>query len=332
MYNNQNDMRERLAAPFDDNDIEWRLQWSDKNKENGIAVPYVTNRAIQTRLDRVFGVDGWKNEFIPWHSDGKKSSQLCGISVWLYERREWVTKYDGADDSDIEPIKGGLSDAMKRAAVQWGIGRYLYSMPTVYVKCETRGNSAVIRKSEYPKLNKAHSDHVKSLSGIPIVPDKPDSPTHGSRPEPADRQPPPDKPEPQKAPNKRNATDKRSNPNSPNTPAVPPAPISGASNTTSATPAAPPAPPDKPNTAVVTNTAYTVVKALPVSSVKRGSDTNLLLADKSGKQTQAYMRGSDPGLTPGAVIADAMITEKLSNGVIFRILEKYNIVADGNAA
>ena len=39
---------------------------------------------------------------------------------------EWIGKSDGADDSNIEAAKGGLSAALKRAAVQWGIARYLY--------------------------------------------------------------------------------------------------------------------------------------------------------------------------------------------------------------
>ena len=48
----------------------------------------------------------------------------------------FITKWDGAEDSDIEPVKGGLSDSMKRAAVQWGIGRYLYSMGALWVDVE----------------------------------------------------------------------------------------------------------------------------------------------------------------------------------------------------
>ena len=82
-------------------------------------MPYVTNRAIQNRLDDVMGPDRWHNEFKPWHSTGKRESQLCGISLY-FEERGWITKWDGAEDSDIEPIKGGLSDSMKRAANQWG--------------------------------------------------------------------------------------------------------------------------------------------------------------------------------------------------------------------
>lgn len=81
-----NDPREllsRLAAPFAAEDLEWRLQIAYEDRMQGIAVPYVTNRAIQNRLDDVMGPDRWHNEFKPWHSTGKRESQLCGISLYL---------------------------------------------------------------------------------------------------------------------------------------------------------------------------------------------------------------------------------------------------------
>ena len=55
-----NDPREllsRLAAPFAAEDLEWRLQIAYEDWMQGIAVPYVTNRAIQNRLDDVMGPD-----------------------------------------------------------------------------------------------------------------------------------------------------------------------------------------------------------------------------------------------------------------------------------
>ena len=116
-----NDM-ERLQRKFKSSDIEWRIQTAGKNSKGiwAIVVPYVTNRAIMQRLDNTFGIAGWRNEYREWHG----SSQLCGISIRF--ENGWVTKWDGADNTKIEATKGGLSDSMKRSAVQWGIGRYLY--------------------------------------------------------------------------------------------------------------------------------------------------------------------------------------------------------------
>lgn len=113
-----------LLVPFQPDDIEWRVQrYGVKNdKPWAFVIPYIQNRAIMDRLDTVCGPENWRNEFKDWH--GSKSC-LCGISIKTGD--EWVTKWDGADDTDIESVKGGLSNAMKRAAVQWGIGRYLYS-------------------------------------------------------------------------------------------------------------------------------------------------------------------------------------------------------------
>jgi len=86
------------------------------------VLAYVTNRAIMDRLDEVAGPGNWKNEF----REGPGGGVLCGISIRL--AGEWITKWDGAENTDIEGVKGGLSGAMKRAAVQWGIGRYLYNL------------------------------------------------------------------------------------------------------------------------------------------------------------------------------------------------------------
>lgn len=140
----EKEIQEKLLEPFAPKDIEWRIGATNTAKTSGIAFPYLTNRAIQKRLDEVFGIFGWKNEFIT--SD---KSKICGISIKVGD--EWVTKYDGADDTNIEATKGGVSNAMKRAAVQWGIGRYLYKVPNQWVAIEPAGKSYKI-KGKPPEL------------------------------------------------------------------------------------------------------------------------------------------------------------------------------------
>jgi len=132
------EIMKKLQAPFAPEEIEWRVGATTKDKTKGMALAFVTNRAIQNRLDDVFGCFGWKNEYREWRGN----SQLCGISV-KYEG-EWITKWDGASDTDFEATKGGLSDAMKRAAYQWGIGRYLYNLDAVWVPIRPSGKSYVI--------------------------------------------------------------------------------------------------------------------------------------------------------------------------------------------
>ena len=126
----------KLKDCFEPNDIEWRLQQCGKGKNDkiwGMALAYVTNRAIMNRLDEVCGPENWKNEYKPAPDGGI----LCGISIKIGD--EWVTKWDGAENTDIEAVKGGLSGAMKRAAVQWGIGRYLYKLEESWINANENG-------------------------------------------------------------------------------------------------------------------------------------------------------------------------------------------------
>ena len=163
-----------LAMPFAPEDLEWRLQKVVEARELGIAVPYVTNRAIMSRLDDVVGPENWYNDFKPWHGAGGKDAQLCGISIRFGDG--WITKWDGAEDSDIEPVKGGLSDSRKRAAVQWGVGRVLYNMDVVFVDVEKRGKTWYIKKDQQERLDYAY---LKVLGKLGLSP----APAGGLRPQ-----------------------------------------------------------------------------------------------------------------------------------------------------
>ena len=126
---------EKLKTPFMPDDIEWRVQRS--GMKNGqpwaMVLAYVTNRAIMDRLDEVVGPGNWKNEY----STGPDGGVLCGLSIKI--DGEWITKFDGADNTQVEAVKGGLSGAMKRAAVHWGIGRYLYKLDATFAVIKESG-------------------------------------------------------------------------------------------------------------------------------------------------------------------------------------------------
>jgi hypothetical protein len=147
------DIMAMLQAPFVPEDIEWRVQSSgyDKNgKAWAMVIPFVTNRAIQNRLDEVFGFDGWSNEYRPVTTE-RGLSFLCGISISTGSHTTdgfpiKITKWDGADETDIENFKGGLSNAMKRSAVQFGIGRYLYKLQSYFADLtEGRGGDYTVK-------------------------------------------------------------------------------------------------------------------------------------------------------------------------------------------
>lgn len=122
----------RLKEPFEANEIEWRVQTSSKGTGQPwiIVIPYITSRAVQDRLDEVFTPFGWQNEQKPTPC-GK--GYLAGISV--NHQGEWLTKWDGAEFTQVEPLKGALSGSIKRAAVLWGIGRYLYDLDVFFAEC-----------------------------------------------------------------------------------------------------------------------------------------------------------------------------------------------------
>ena len=140
---------EKLTYLFRPSEIEFRVGATMKDETGamkGLALPYVTNRAIQNRLDETCGVGNWCNVFQPWQN----GSQLCGISVCVDPVNDkWVTKWDGAENTNKEPVKGGLSNAMKRAAVQWGIGRYLYDVPPMWVDVVPCGKTYKFKRTPF---------------------------------------------------------------------------------------------------------------------------------------------------------------------------------------
>ncbi|OIJ09431.1 hypothetical protein BKP35_16385 [Anaerobacillus arseniciselenatis] len=123
---------QNLGAPFSSDEIEWRAQQVFEGKNGkppkALIVPYVQSRAIMNRLDEVVGWDRWENVVEELPGGGI----LQGIRIWISETRS-ITKWDGADRTNIEATKGGISSAFKRAAVLLNIGRYLYSEDAKWV-------------------------------------------------------------------------------------------------------------------------------------------------------------------------------------------------------
>jgi hypothetical protein len=120
-----------LAEELPKQAIHWRAQTVTKNGDKALALAYLDARDVMDRLDQVCGPDGWQNEYV----ETAKGRIICRIGIRSGD--EWIWKGDGAGDTDVEGEKGGISDALKRAAVHWGIGRYLYRLDAVWCPCET---------------------------------------------------------------------------------------------------------------------------------------------------------------------------------------------------
>lgn len=125
----------RLFEPFPKEQITWRAQSVTKDGKSAMALAYIDARDVMNRLDEVCGIDGWQCKYS--HANSKTICDI-GISLNPYaEKPVWIWKADGAGDTDIEAEKGAISDAFKRAAVKWGVGRYLYDLPCPWVPCES---------------------------------------------------------------------------------------------------------------------------------------------------------------------------------------------------
>lgn len=155
-----------LSAPFPDSAISWRVGSTNIDKKtgeprggkpaSGIALAYIDARDVQNRLDTVCGVANWSDKYV----ETEKGRIICTLAIRI--DGEWIAKSDGAGDSDVESEKGAISDALKRAAVKWGIGRYLYDMESPWVALDQRGNSWVMKPSERKKLDDIHSNYVRT--------------------------------------------------------------------------------------------------------------------------------------------------------------------------
>lgn len=148
------DIYDGLAAPFTAEQIEWRPGPTKDNKTRALA--YIDARTVMERFDEVCGPAGWQSEH--YHAGGERMA--CRISVW-FEGRGWVSKTDGGGESDMEAEKGAFSIALRRAAVLWGVGRYLYTLDSPWVEIDDRKR---IVKTEIPNLNRIHNAAASKLT------------------------------------------------------------------------------------------------------------------------------------------------------------------------
>lgn len=132
-----NQLAVALAAPFPISAINWKPQAVSKDKTRALAVAYIDARDVMDRLDQIVGSFNWQVRH-----EQASGQLITGLALQHPATGEWIWKYDvgfvgGSDseneDDQVKAIKGTASDGLKRAAVLWGIGRYLYSLPKTWV-------------------------------------------------------------------------------------------------------------------------------------------------------------------------------------------------------
>lgn len=107
-------------------DIEVRAQ--QVTEKGAVLLLYKNARVDMAILDEIFGVFGWQREHF-----FKEGKNYCRVSIWDKEKQAWIAKEDVGVKSNTEEEKGEASDAFKRACVNIGIGRELYTAPFIWV-------------------------------------------------------------------------------------------------------------------------------------------------------------------------------------------------------
>jgi hypothetical protein len=139
-------LTQSLADPFDPREVKFKPAVVSGNR--AMAIAYVDARVIQDRLDEVLGAAGWQDEYECLPEGGV----VCRLRLRLGE--EWITKMDVGSPSE-QPDEGdrrkaAFSDALKRAAVKFGLGRYLYRLPEQWVDYDPQ-KRRFVRNPTLPK-------------------------------------------------------------------------------------------------------------------------------------------------------------------------------------
>jgi hypothetical protein len=110
----------------------WRVQSS--NEYASTCVAYIDARDVQKKLDNDVGSFNWSCRY-----EEIKNNLFCHIGIYDGVREVW--KSDCGTESNVEKQKGEASDSFKRAAVMWGIGRFLYDITPIKLESikNTRG-------------------------------------------------------------------------------------------------------------------------------------------------------------------------------------------------
>lgn len=110
-------------------EIEIRVQQVNDKGTGCSLLLYKNARADMEILDETFGASGWqrRHEVI-------NNNLFCTISIWDEDKKEWIDKQDVGTEGNFEKEKSQATDSFKRAAVNVGIGRELYSAPSIWIK------------------------------------------------------------------------------------------------------------------------------------------------------------------------------------------------------
>lgn len=163
----QNKEQRNRIRPLRADEIECRI---GTISEKGLSLLlYKDARADMKILDEVFGPMNWqrKHEVIG-------GSLYCTVSVWDDVKKQWISKMDVGTESCTEKEKTKSSDSFKRASVNFGIGRELYTAPFIWlsagkVRIEKRQDGKFYTQDKFIVGNISYDEENRVITGLIIV-------------------------------------------------------------------------------------------------------------------------------------------------------------------
>jgi len=127
---------ETLSKPFDPREVEVKIQAVNRDRTRAQVVAYVDARTVLDRLDEAVGPTGWSDSYdVLTNGTDNEGRRLVEVKCTLT-----VLGVSKEDVGEGDSLKAAFSDALKRAAVKFGVGRYLYRLPKVWADLDERGN------------------------------------------------------------------------------------------------------------------------------------------------------------------------------------------------
>lgn len=108
------------------NEIDVRVQMVNQNYISVLL--YKDARVDMKILDETFGPMNWQR-----HHDVINNNLFCTVSIYDEDKKQWISKQDVGIPSYTQAEKGEASDSFKRACINIGIGRELYSAPGIFI-------------------------------------------------------------------------------------------------------------------------------------------------------------------------------------------------------
>lgn len=135
-----------LQRPFPVRTVKWKP--AKTSGDRALAVAYIDARDVMRRLDAVVGPFSWGDQYRVLQV-GNETVIECTLTLIIGDIK--VCKADVGETAGSDFTSGaktGYSDALKRAAVKYGVGRYLYYLPARWVGYDPQKKQL----TEMPKL------------------------------------------------------------------------------------------------------------------------------------------------------------------------------------